>query len=357
MHGTLYTRVLTVTDWIQRSPSRLPGCRLLQLLIPAAALLLAVPGCGQATGPDGLAPVSATKPSADDRILAAPEGMSDGSAMPRHIVETIDTGLAMFSRGGVGGVTVDNDGNVYSTNFLTHVWKITPAGELTVFSDAFVNASGNLALDDGSLLQADYRDNAIYRLDADGKREVFSGEGLDGPVGIVRNLDGSFVVANYRGAYLARVPANGGAAVELLRDPRMTHPNGVTIDPEGNIYIADLESGIVFRRTPDGKLLELVTLPGKGNAHNVYANGALYVNKIWDHVIYRVDTDTGAYGIVAGNGRPGYDDGPTGIATIEEPNGIAVAPDGSTIWFNTHKGAMILDEPGAVILRRVVIDD
>jgi hypothetical protein len=86
----------------------------------------------------------------------------------------------------------------------------------------------------------------------------------------------------------------------------------------------------------------------------VYAGGALYVNKIWDHVVYRVDLETGAYGIVTGTGRPGYDDGPAGTATIEEPNGIATNAAQDIVYFNTHRGRMG-GGPGRVIVRRLVL--
>jgi sugar lactone lactonase YvrE len=258
----------------------------------------------------------------------------------------------MISTGAIGGLSVDSAGNIYSTNFHTSIWKVTPGGEVSLVNNEFTNASGNYALAGGDLLQADYVDNVIYRIAPDGTRTKFAEGGLDGPVGIMQNHDGDFIVANYRGQFLARVSADGGAAEVVLRDERLTGPNGVAIDPEGNMYIADLNSGIVFKWAPGSKLLELAELPGKGNAHNAIANGALYVNKIWDHVIYRVELDTGAYGIVSGNGRAGYEDGPTGVATIEEPNGIAVAPDGETVYVNTHRGLMF-EEPGAVILRRL----
>lgn len=262
----------------------------------------------------------------------------------------------MVSHGVIGGTTVDPQGNIYNANFSEAVWRTEPDGETVLLNDEFTSASGNLALPDGDLLQGDFTENRIYRIARDGSRTVFAEEGLDGPVGMVQRPDGDIIVANYRGKFLARVPKEGGVAEVVLRDNRLQGPNGVTIDPEGNIYIADLESGIVFKWTPDGELLELTELPGKGNAHNVYAGGALYVNKIWDHVIYRVDLETGAYGIVAGNGRAGYQDGPTGTATIEEPNGIATNAAKDVVYFNTHRGTMFGDR-GLVILRRLVLPE
>lgn len=299
-----------------------------------------------------LAPVDATKPSEDARILNATAMMSDGTPVLSHIIDTIDTGIEMASPGGIGGVAVDPDGNVFNTNFDSSVWRTAPDGTTVLLNDEFTAASGNYALDNGDLLQADWREHKIYRISPDGTREVFAEGGLDGPVGIAREPGGSFLVANYTGKYIARVPADGGAAEKVLEDPNLEGPNGVTLDADGNAYIADLEHGKVLKWTPEGALVVLTELPGKGNSHNVFANGALYVNKIWDHVIYRVELDNGAYGVVAGNGRPGYQDGVTGVATIEEPNGIAANRAGDTVYFNTHRGLMF-EKPGLVVLRRL----
>ncbi|GAB4536656.1 MAG: hypothetical protein Tsb0010_16160 [Parvularculaceae bacterium] len=318
------------------------GCAILASLLAA---------CGVA---QELPPVEATEPSEDPRVLAASPLMSDGAPVPPHLTETVATSIEMISDGLIGGVAVDGEGNVFNTNFRSSVWRTAPDGTTILLNDEFTSASGNFALDNGDLLQSDWTEHKIYRIRPDGSRSVFSESGLDGPVGLVQRPQGDFIVANYTGKYLARVPAGGGAAETILEDPSLQGPNGLTIDPRGNIYIADLEHGRVLKWTAQGALLTLAELPGKGNAHNVYANGALYVNKIWDHVIYRVELDTGAYGVVTGNGRPGYADGLTGTATIEEPNGIAANRAGDVIYFNTQRGLMFR-APGRVVLRRLTL--
>jgi sugar lactone lactonase YvrE len=211
---------------------------------------------------DTLPPVEDTAPSEDERILNDAGTMSDGSPISPHTTETVATSIEMVSEGAIGGMSIDADGNVYNTNFSTTVWKTAPDGTTTVLSDEFTQASGNFALDDGSMLQADFEENIIYRIAPDGTRSVFAEGGLDGPVGIARRPQGDFVVASYRGRYLARVPADGGEAEVALRYEKMTRPNGVTIDPDGNIYVADLVSGIVFKWTPAGDIIELAKLPG-----------------------------------------------------------------------------------------------
>jgi sugar lactone lactonase YvrE len=311
--------------------------------------MLVFTGCGRE-----LPPVDDTRPSQDPRVLNAPATMSDGSPIPSHTTETVATSIEMVSNGAIGGMSIDARGNIYNTNFDEAVWRTAPGGETVRLNGEFSSASGNFPLANGDLLQADYTENKIFRIAPDGSRTVFADGGLDGPVGIVQRAEGDFIVACHRGGYLARVPAKGGPAEVLLADDRMREPNGVTIDPEGNLYVADLDTGIVFKRTPSGDLVELAELPGSGNAHNVVAGDALYVNKIWDHVIYRVDLSSGTYGIVTGTGHAGYADGPTGTATIEEPNGIATNAARDAVYFNTHRGAMGGGR-GLVIVRKLVI--
>lgn len=300
--------------------------------------------------------VDDTRPSQDSNILNSTGLMSNGLPIPPHTTTTVETSIELVSDGLIGGITIDQSGNIYTSDLGSHIWKITPDGKAVLFSSEFDDPSGNLALDNGEVLQSEWTNNRIYKISPDGTRTLFSEANLNGPVGIVQRPAGDFIVANSRGKFLARVPQNGGDAEVVLRDERITQPNGVTIDPDGNIYIADLDSGNVFKWTPEGKLSSLVELPGRGNAHNVYANGMLYVNKIWDHVIYVVNPESGAYGIVSGIGRPGYKDGITGVASIEEPNAISVTHDGKAIYFNTHRGTMGRNQTARIIVRKLQFD-
>ena len=247
----------------------LPPTRLIPLI-----LLIAL--AGACSGDGTMAPVSATAPSKDQRILDTPTTMSDGSSVPPHVTDTVTTSQPLFSTGVIGGVSVDNAGNIYSANFAQQVVRVATDGTATVLSAEFVNASGNLPLAGGDLLQADYKENKIYRLRPDGQREVFSDAGLDGPVGMVSLADGTILVANHRGKFLAQVAAGGGPATEVLRDERMTAPNGVALGPGGEVYIADLATGKVLRWKP-GTPLDVVTeLPGRGQcAQCLCQRGAL----------------------------------------------------------------------------------
>ncbi len=325
--------------------------KIVSLLVP---IVLAITACSDS---NKLPPMENTRPSSDEQILNAPGLMSDGQPVPPHQTTTLETSMELVSDGLIGGMTVAADGSIYTADLGSHIYKISASGETTLFSSEFDDPSGNLMLANGDILQSEWTNNRIYRITPDGKRELFSEVNLNGPVAIVERPQGDFIVANSRGKFLARVPENGGEAEIVLRDERVTQPNGLTIDSAGNIYIADLDSASVFRWAPDGELTSVVELPGSGNAHNVFADGMLYVNKIWDHVIYIVDPESGAYGIVSGNGRPGYADGATGTATLEEPNAIALAADGKSIYVNTHRGTMGRNQNARIIIRKIVRSD
>ena len=300
----------------------------------------------------GLPPVEETRPSGDQRITEDIGNLSNGQPTPIHLTGTLETSVELTSDGLIGGMAIDQDGTIYAADLGSHIWKISPSGEAALFSDEFEDPSGNLVLGNGDILQSEWTNNRIYRISPDGSRTLFSEQNLNGPVGIVQRPSGDFIVANSRGKFLARVPAEGGDAEVILTDDRITQPNGVTIDPEGNVYIADLDSGNVFRWSVEGQVTSIVELPGRGNAHNVYANGYLYVTKIWDHAVYMVDPETGVYGLVSGNGRPGYADGVNGRSTVEEPNSIAVSPDGELL-FNTHRGRMGRNQTAHMVIRKL----
>ena len=170
--------------------------RSLRTSIPIASLFFVMVACGAQSE---LPPVEDTKPSEDPRILEASTMMSNGEAVLPHMVDTIETSIEMESTGAIGGVSVDSSGNVFNTNFADKVWRTAQDGSTIVLSDEFTAASGNYALENGDLLQSDWKEHKIYRIKPDGTRSVFAEGDLNGPVGIARYADGGFLVANYTG--------------------------------------------------------------------------------------------------------------------------------------------------------------
>ncbi len=262
---------------------------------------------------------------------------------------------------GPSGVAVDFQGNIYFTQGSIGsgsglqsgdhlVWRIASNGIVDIAAGDTLNsfagdfAAAPLALLDqptgmavdsaGNLYFADTKNNRIRKIAANGTITTVVGNGLAGFEG-----DG------------------GQATVALLNAPQ-----GVAVDVEGNLYIADTGNNRVRKVFPDGII---GTMVGNGNAAffgdggsalNASLNaprgvaigpgGLLYVADTGNHRIRRVDGD-GILDTVAGRGLGATGDG--GPAT----NALLRFP--STLAFDST-GAYYIADQGNRRLRKVGTD-
>ncbi|MCX6874734.1 MAG: choice-of-anchor D domain-containing protein, partial [Verrucomicrobia bacterium] len=141
---------------------------------------------------------------------------------------------------------------------------------------------------------------------------------------------------------LAGMPGGIGSADDRGGAARFNHPGGVAVDGSGNLYVADNGNNTIRKVTSAGVVTTFAGSPGQWgdvdgtgsaarfsypNGIAVDGNGNLYVANTWSHTIRKV-TPAGMVTTLAG--RPGYygsvDD--TGnAARFNQPEGIAV--DGS----------------------------
>lgn len=242
-------------------------------------------------------------------------------------------------------VAVDDAGNLYITDgvgsrsYLSEsgnqrIRKVDAAGVITTVAgngsagfsgdggaavDAQLNYPSGVAVDgSGNLFIADQDNNRVREVAADGGITTVVGNGYQGVVG-----DGS--------------PAPLAALVT---------PEGLAMDTEGNMYIADTNAGRVRKVDPNGEITTVAghgydsALPSTGDGapaitarlfqpEGVALDGAgnLY---IVDGTIKKVDT-SGIITTVAGNGTTGYSgDGGSAIAAeMDNPQGIAVDAAGN----------------------------
>lgn len=95
---------------------------------------------------------------------------------------------------------------------------------------------------------------------------------------------------------------------------------GPAADAAGNVYAVNLtKQGDIARVTPAGKAEVFVTLPGKsvGNGIVFDRKGTMYVADYTGHNVLRVDPATRAVSVFAHD------------PTMNQPNDLAVAPDGT----------------------------
>lgn len=157
----------------------------------------------------------------------------------------------------------------------------------------------------------------------------------------------------------------GGSANQGWKDGqgaevRMNAPMGVVVDPSGNAFVADWSNHVIRKITPEGAVTTIAGQPGvaleqdglgssvacfngpRGIARD--AQGRLFVADGEGRTLRMLtETRPGVWMVTTLMGNPAsnpdaYQDGPLTSATARFPIGIAVSPDGNTVFFTEYNG-------------------
>jgi streptogramin lyase len=220
----------------------------------------------------------------DGKITVQTGGQTATSAKDLTYLYTVSTfagdGLPGFAEGtGVAAqfqfpfaVALDGAGSIFVADAMNHrIRKITPSAEVTTLAGAgyrgFINGPGN---------QAGFGFPTGIAVDPLGN--IYVG---DDDFNMVRKVTVAGVVSTVAG------DLDSGSADGVGQAARFYRPVGVATDTAGNVFVADYFNNAIRRVTPAG---EVTTL--------------------------------------AGNGTPGYKDGPGAAAQFYAPIGVAVDRSG-----------------------------
>lgn len=126
----------------------------------------------------------------------------------------------------------------------------------------------------------------------------------------------------------SRLPAEGGP--EMTPASPLKHPFGVDFDSAGSMFIVELEGGRAFERFPNGTIQQIggdgsKSYKGDGGPlakatfngmHNVAITktGRMLIADTWNNCVREVDLESRIIKTLAGNGQPGFADGPAADA-------------------------------------------
>jgi gluconolactonase len=223
-------------------------------------------------------------------IVDLPQHIADEGA----VVEDVKVGLAYSE-----GPAVDLEGNVYFSEFTNphKIWKITPEGDESVFRE---NSNGSNGLDmdmDGLLIAAE--SGKVTRTETDGSVTTLVEDVNGSSIGEVNDLsvapNGAMYFTNFNGGSIFFLNTDG----EVTEFPDFNKPNGIEWFWEKEIlYLAaNGENKLVkYNVNQDGSFDNGVEIADVSVPDGITLDeeGNVYVASYGDHAVYVYDS-SGAY--------------------------------------------------------------
>jgi len=246
-------------------------------------------------------------------------GTQDGAAL----------GQATFNN--PHGIANDKHGNVYIVDRWSHTIRKLDTQTGIVSTIAGTGSPGDV---DGHVSIASFREPWGIAADSSGRFLYIA----DTKNHKIRKID-------TQTGFVTTVAGTGQAGV--VNGPgivaRFSSPTGITVAPDGTLYVCDHLAHTIRKIQPNGFVTTLAgqafvngTADGQGNAarfHRPYGieldqEGNIIVADEWNHLIRKV-SPTGMVTTIAGSGTLGHDNGPALQATFNFPWDVVADNDGA----------------------------
>jgi RHS repeat-associated protein len=232
------------------------------------------------------------------------------------------------------GIAVDGKGNFFISNTGNNtIRKVTPDGLIYRIAG---NGNPGYGGDGGPALSATlYRPNGIA---VDSEGNLFIADTFNHRI---RKVSPDGIITTVAGNGIMGYGGDGGLAINA----KLSEPNGVAIDGQGNLFIADFSNHRIRKVSPDGIITTVAGNGVMGSSGNggpatdamlyyphdvaVDSQGNLFITD-YNHRVRKITPD-GIITAFAGTGSPGYsgDGGPAINARLYYPQGLAVDNEGN----------------------------
>lgn len=231
---------------------------------------------------------------------------------------------------------------------------------------ATFNQPTGLALDAaGNIYVADYGNNQIRKISTTGIVTTLAGNGIqgsvnaidslssfNGPTGLVVDASGNVFVADNNNNRIREIGTNGmvttvagSDSIGLVDGPGTAsaffNPTGLTLDPSGNIYVADAGNNLIRLISSSGNVSTFAGNANAGETNDVLlsssfnnptgvaidAGGNIYVADMLNNAIRKISG--GKVSTLAGSDTTASIDGQGNKAAFYFPNSLAIDPSGN----------------------------
>jgi streptogramin lyase len=309
---------------------------------------------GTCRGPDGALYVCDT----DNHVIRkiTPDGVISTIAGTGHVGYSGDGGPASKAQlNEPYEVRFDKAANLYFCERLNHVIRKIDAKTQIISTIAGTGKPG-FSGDGGPATNAAFKEPHSIQFGPDGSLYV-----CDIGNHRIRRIDPSTGIVTTFAGTGEKKPTPDGA--NITGTP-ISGPRAIDFDQDGNLWLAlregnavyrlDLAAGTIHRMagtgkkgfTGDGGPAKSATLNGPKGI-SVGPDGAVYIADTENHAIRRFDPKSGSIDLVAGTGQKG--DGPDGPATsckLSRPHGIFVDADGAIYIGDTESNRIRIIRPG-----------
>jgi len=226
---------------------------------------------------------------------------------------------------------------------------------------SFSNLMAVAADSSGNLYVADSRNNLIRKVSADGSVSTLAGSGKQGsddgkgnaasfffPTGLTVDAHGTVYVADTHNSMIRKITSDGTVSTlagrpnaQTANHPdtvvRFDNPNGIAVDKDGNVFVADWDRDQIKKITPDGKVSVYAGTGERGSKDGPAAiatfylpegialdqKGNLYVADSYNNRIRRISPE-GQVSTLAGRSKKGSVNGKGIEASFSHPDGLTV---------------------------------
>ena len=249
------------------------------------------------------------------------------------------------------GVAVDSSGNVYVSDYAT-IRVINPSGVVTTLA----GTPGQIGIVDGTGPAAQFGTLQGIAVDSAGNIYVADEQYCN-----IRKITSAGVVTTLAGP---TIPGLGGPTTGLCGNKdgqgsaaRFLSPNGVAVDKNGNVYVADTNNSTIRKITPQGLVTTLAGTAGvigsadgtgpaakfrKPTGVAVDISGDVYVADAQNYTVRKITPDGTVTTIVgqAGQVDPQVTPGPL-PSRIATPSQIAVDPVSGNLFITMTVDAIV----------------